>query len=689
MPFARTRGFSAWHHPTRSVATIVAMASACVVGTVRADEAPAYQTVVVDEREAHQARDDRAASASVITADRTPRAGEDLPQLLSELPGVDIVRYGGPGAFSTISLRGSTPNQVQVYIDDVPLNVATGGGVDLGFLPLAQIDRIEVYRGSSPIQFGASGIGGVLSLRTQVPVGSTAAVQSSVGSFGTRSIGGRASHDAGRVRLLAGGQTYSWLGNFPYINDSGTAFMPGNNHRDFRKNNDLSQVDANVKLEVPWATRTLSASALLNQREQGTPGNGLYQVKHARFRTQRLQAQLALESRGDMGIGSRLHANVYAVATDQALSDPYHEIFPGGAQTDDRFRTYGAALRTHWLLGSTRLRTIGEVTRQDYLPYDATARDPAGAPGGRTSLALGAEADLWARWLRLSVLPSFRMEMARDTVSQRQRFTDKPEALEPAFHLLPVARLAFVQEATQALKLHGNVGRYVRLPATTELYGNTGFVLPNPALRPESGWNADLGMRLEMQRENYAAAVDAAAFANFADNLIQYVQAAGLSRAENISRARTMGLEVAVKSRIARVVHVSGQFTRLDGRNLSEAREHNGRLLPLRWPWRFFFRPELRDLPVSSKLRAGVYSDVNFATGAYADKNNANAIATRWLLGAGASLRHEDLGLKVTASAFNLANVRMMDQILFPLPGRTIFLSLSWDMNFSTQPPNS
>ena len=48
--------------------------------------------------------------------------------------------------FATVSIRGSTAEQVVVYLDGVPLNRALGGGVNLADLPLAQIESIEIYR---------------------------------------------------------------------------------------------------------------------------------------------------------------------------------------------------------------------------------------------------------------------------------------------------------------------------------------------------------------------------------------------------------------------------------------------------------------------------------------------------------------------------------------------------------------
>ena len=49
------------------------------------------------------------------------RALDTTADALEQAAGVQVQRYGGLGAFSTISIRGSSANQVPVYLDGVPL----------------------------------------------------------------------------------------------------------------------------------------------------------------------------------------------------------------------------------------------------------------------------------------------------------------------------------------------------------------------------------------------------------------------------------------------------------------------------------------------------------------------------------------------------------------------------------------
>ena len=97
------------------------------------------------------------AYATVITRESFEGRETSLPDVLAEATGVHVKRLGGLGAFSTLSLRGSSADQVEVYLDGILLNAAFGGGVDLSNLPLAHVGQIEVYRGAGA---GGNGLGG-------------------------------------------------------------------------------------------------------------------------------------------------------------------------------------------------------------------------------------------------------------------------------------------------------------------------------------------------------------------------------------------------------------------------------------------------------------------------------------------------------------------------------------------------
>ena len=69
------------------------------------------QPLLMDELVVYRQRSEKEASfVETIAANRS--SGDDLAQLLDAATGVNIRRYGGLGSFSTVSIRGSTSEQV-------------------------------------------------------------------------------------------------------------------------------------------------------------------------------------------------------------------------------------------------------------------------------------------------------------------------------------------------------------------------------------------------------------------------------------------------------------------------------------------------------------------------------------------------------------------------------------------------
>ena len=242
---AEIAGTAHTHIPFHIGAAFAAAALCTAAGAAQAE--PLYDTVVVAEPAVdNRARQDDAASSSVVTATRTPRSAEDLPQLLSELPGVSVTRLGGLGSFATLSLRGSSANQVEVYFDGVPLSAASGGGVDIGLIPVVDLESVEVYRGMSPIGFGTSAMGGIVSLSSASATDSGTRAYVGGGSFGTEFGGVQARWAGNKLRALASVNEFGSAGDFTYHNDNATSFTPGDDSISRRENNALQQMDGLV-----------------------------------------------------------------------------------------------------------------------------------------------------------------------------------------------------------------------------------------------------------------------------------------------------------------------------------------------------------------------------------------------------------------------------------------------------------
>ena len=132
-------------------------------------------------------------SVSVITPDQIKRAGcNTVAELLSQQEGIFIDGTGqNPGAIQSLFLRGADDNNTAIMIDGVPLNDPTtdAGELDLSELSLADVDRIEIVRGSHSTLYGSSSIGGVINIITKKSYkpGLHASASVTGGEFGSQS----------------------------------------------------------------------------------------------------------------------------------------------------------------------------------------------------------------------------------------------------------------------------------------------------------------------------------------------------------------------------------------------------------------------------------------------------------------------------------------------------------------------
>ena len=137
---------------------------------------PVLGTVVVTASGNEQAIEDAPASISVLTQeDLRSRPVNELSELLTGVEGVTLNRTAN--GTPTIQIRGFDQAYTLMLIDGKRVNSSTsmfrgGAGYDSGWVPLDDIERIEVVRGPMSSLYGADAIGGVINIITK-PVSNT------------------------------------------------------------------------------------------------------------------------------------------------------------------------------------------------------------------------------------------------------------------------------------------------------------------------------------------------------------------------------------------------------------------------------------------------------------------------------------------------------------------------------------
>ena len=108
------------------------------------------------------------ADTTTISEEEIQRAGSSsLVDLLQRQPGIEISNTGGPGQISSIFLRGTSSGHVVVLIDGLRIDSITSGLNAFSNIPISQIKKIEIVRGSASSIYGADAIGGVIQIFTK------------------------------------------------------------------------------------------------------------------------------------------------------------------------------------------------------------------------------------------------------------------------------------------------------------------------------------------------------------------------------------------------------------------------------------------------------------------------------------------------------------------------------------------
>ena len=96
------------------------------------------------------------------------RGTTSLETALEQSPGVSFVD-GEPQIRSGSGFSYGAGSRVMMLVDDLPVLSGDAGRPTWGFLPLENIEQIEIIKGASSVLFGSAALSGVINIRTRYP----------------------------------------------------------------------------------------------------------------------------------------------------------------------------------------------------------------------------------------------------------------------------------------------------------------------------------------------------------------------------------------------------------------------------------------------------------------------------------------------------------------------------------------
>jgi len=639
------------------------------------------------------------ATAVDLETDVGARPADALPEVLARTPGVNVRSIGGLGQFSSVSLRGSSGQQVAVFLDGVPLGGSFAGLVDLSEQPLDALTRVEVYRGHVPVRFGGAAMGGAINLVSR-PRSSDGrvTVDSGIGSFDARQTRVAVVAPVRRFLTLGGRIGYAGArGDFPFL-DTGTPQNPDDDTTEIRLNNHYDRVLTQLRLDGRRGPWRLAAQELVLWRKQGVPGPAGAQAREANLSTldARTIASADLQRLGRPG--GRLRW-VFGLSGQRRLyADPANELM--GAN-DQLTRGIDAFLSPRLRLALWRGAFLGLVADQRTEWVQVDERLGLAEPSGdatRMRLAYGAGLEVEQflferRWLIVPVLRVDALD-SRFAVSAGEGEQDDEGRDELDVGFAP--RLGTRVRVVPGLELRASGGRYFRPPTLLELFGDRGYVVGNEGLYPERGTSVDAGLVADLRlRRDAGAYAQIAGFFSRAENLIQWVNAGAVTRPENVEGARIAGMESSLDVRAPRrMLTLVTTYTLLDTLNL----DGSDAPLPGRPRHDFFSRVSAGYEWIVGEVAVEprVFYTFELVASTFLDPSARLELPTRDFHGLGAEV-HLVRRVHAAVEVRNLLDRRtatvnlpvanaspqtmpLSDFIGYPLPGRTVWVTLRIDM---------
>lgn len=487
---------------------------------------------------------DETVSTTVVNSELiSEKVTTNLKTAVTQVPGLHTQE-------GQVSIRGGAGfsygagSRVLLMVDGIPMLSGDAGDIKWNYLPVENINQIEVLKGASSVLYGSSALNGVINIRTQYPTSEPKTSINLVAGMYDKPFNNR------NLKWWNGYRGTQGL-NFFHARQVSKHFdlvVGGNyfNDQSFRREESERRGRLNIN------TRFLSKKKAglfygLNANGQLTDVDLFFVWKH--------RDSVLTPSPGTNSVSKNNRFNL----------DPYIEYF---TKKGDKH-----SLKTRWFNTDNNNQLDKSQSSNSNLLYaDYSFRKKIDSSftvtSGATFIKTFVSSTLYgnhnssniAVYSQLDKVFFNRLTLSAGVRAESFQLDETREKLQPIF------RTGVNYQLAKATFLRASYGQGYRFASIAEKYASTNLgtlkVFPNPQLQSESGWSAELGIKQGLVLNKWKGFIDVSAFVNEYDNMNEYTfgffdtvtftqkQTGSIAEfgasSRNVNKARITGIDVSL-----------------------------------------------------------------------------------------------------------------------------------------------
>jgi outer membrane cobalamin receptor len=454
-----------------------------------------------------------------------------IETILDQTPGLNIMD-GEPQIRGGSGFTFGVGSKVAVLVDDMPILSGDAGRPEWGFVPIENIEQIEITKGASSVLSGSSALSGSIHIRTAYPTAKPMT----------------------KINLYSGfysepeDNSATWWNDYPYIH--GLNFL---HSRIIRKNTDLV-IGGNLNFDHGYIGGPVKGPDVLDTISEE------YTEDEMRSEKYRINFNLRQRSARFKGLQYGINGNLMYQKTNMVLawlddSSGIFRAYPGAVLLQeqtiynvDPFITFYSTAGVKHSLKMRYLYTDNQMSMNqsnkasvyfadyqfkkefNYLEnqsFDFIGGVSAQFNDSYANMYGGTTGDPTNQLFNLSGYAEVQKKIKsvlNFSIGARGEYFQLNDTLQ-AWN--PIFRAGANLKLTQATFMRISYGQGYRFPTITERYIRTNVgsfgVYENPNLKPEESWNAEVGVNQGFKIGKYYGQVDVAAFIQQYENTIEYL----------------------------------------------------------------------------------------------------------------------------------------------------------------------